>query len=316
RREFSETLPWQHLKTGVDEEFLRAELAKSLTEDYTPDCRVYGCQKCGACDFKEVMPVVQCKLKSSDESAEKEESIKIVADVTQETFVSHSTTVKKEAEQVVVHHWYRLSYAKQGDVRLLSHLELMQVFFQAFRRAGVKLHHTQGFNPGPKVSFSPALPVGTESLAEYMDIDLVEVISDEAQLLHNINAQLPTGLTIQSIADVPVKKGSAAMKNRTCYQIRFDQDLSGEDREKLENFMNSESLTISKLRKGKKHVMDVRKQVESLVESGNDSLEMVLISEEGKAASKPVEILKAILNLTDEQSLDMGILKVWNKSVQ
>ena len=192
----------------------------------------------------------------------------------------------------------------------------MQVFFQAFRRAGVKLHHTQGFNPGPKVSFSPALPVGTESLAEYLDIDLVEVISDEAQLLHNINAQLPTGLTIQSIADVPVKKGSAAMKNRTCYQIRFDQDLSGEDREKLENFMNSESLTISKFRKGKKHVMDVRKQVESLVESGNDSLEMVLISEEGKAASKPVEILKAILNLTDEQSLDMGILKVWNKSVQ
>jgi radical SAM family uncharacterized protein/radical SAM-linked protein len=316
RREFSETLPWQHLNTGVDEEFLRAELAKSLTGDYTPDCRVHGCQKCGACDFKEVMPVVQCKLKSSDESAEKEESIKIVADVNQETSVSHSTTVKKVVEQVVVHHWCRLSYAKQGDVRFLSHLELMQVFFQAFRRAGVKLHHTQGFNPGPKVSFSPALPVGTESLAEYMDIDLVEVISDEAQLLHNINAQLPTGLTIQSIADVPVKKGSAAMKNRTCYQIRFDQDLSGEDREKLENFMNSESLTISKFRKGKKHVMDVRKQVESLVESGNDSLEMVLISEEGKAASKPVEILKAILNLTDEQSLDMGILKVWNKSVQ
>jgi hypothetical protein len=41
---------------------------------------------------------------------------------------------------------------------------------------------------------------------------------------------------------------------------------------------------------------------------------MVLLSEEGKAASKPVEILKAVFDLTQEQSLDMGILKVWSKS--
>ena len=32
--------------------------------------------------------------------------------------------------------------------------------------------------------------------------------------------------------------------------------------------MNSESFTIEKFRKGKKRVIDVRKQVESLVESG------------------------------------------------
>ncbi len=67
QRDFSEVLPWQHLNTGVDQEFLRSELEKSLTGDYTPDCRVHGCQKCGVCDFKEVMPVVQCKLKDQDD---------------------------------------------------------------------------------------------------------------------------------------------------------------------------------------------------------------------------------------------------------
>jgi hypothetical protein len=41
---------------------------------------------------------------------------------------------------------------------------------------------------------------------------------------------------------------------------------------------------------------------------------MVLLSEEGKAASKPVAILKAMLDLTQEQSLDIDILKVWSKS--
>ena len=52
-----------------------------------------------------------------------------------------------------------------------------------------------------------------------------------------------------------------------------------------------------------------------MVVTGDNSLEMVLLSVEGKAASKPVEIIKAVLDLTQEQSLDMAILKAWSKSV-
>jgi radical SAM family uncharacterized protein/radical SAM-linked protein len=315
QRDFSETLPWQHLDTGVDEEFLRAELEKSLTGEYTPDCRVHGCQKCGACDFKEVSPVVQCKQKSSDEVADNKDSLQSMGDAHQETSVSRSTVINKGTEHIFPHYWYRFLYAKQGDIRFLSHLEVIQVFFQAFRRAGVKMQYTQGFNPVPKASFSPALPVGTESLAEYLDIDLIEAIQDEAEFLHDINTQLPAGITIQSVADVPDKKAGVGGKKLTCYQISFDRDLSGEDREKLESFMSSESFTITKFRKGKKRVIDVRKQVESLAVSGNNNLEMVLFSEEGIAASKPVEILKAVFDLSQEQSLDMAILKVWSKSV-
>jgi radical SAM family uncharacterized protein/radical SAM-linked protein len=313
QREFSETLPWLHLDTGIDEEFLRDELAKSQDGDYTPDCRVHGCQECGVCDFKKIGPIIQCEQKSSEEAAEKQDSMQTISDASGETSVS-TTTVNKGAEKIAPpHHWYRLFYSKQGDIRFLSHLEVIQVFFQAFRRAGVKMHYTQGFNPVPKASFSPALPVGTESLAEYLDIDLMEAITDENEFLHKINAQLPAGITIQTVADVPDKKVDAAVKNLTCYQINFDRDLSGEDREKLRSFMNSESYTITKIRKGRQRVLDIIKQVESLVVSGNNSLEMVLLSEEGKAACKPVEILKAVLDLTQEQSLDMAILKVWSK---
>ena len=315
QREFSETLPWQHLDTGVDEEFLRAELAKSLTGEYTPDCRVHGCQKCGACDFKEVWPVVQCKQKSSDEIAANKDGLQIIGDVNQETSVSNGAVVNKGAEKLAPHHWYRFLYAKQGDIRFLSHLEVIQVFFQAFRRAGVKLHYSQGFNPVPKASFSPALPVGTESLAEYLDIDLIEVIQDEAEFLQNINAQLPSGITIQTVADVPDKKADVAGKNFSCYQINLARDLSAEDRDALKSFMKSESFTITKIRKGRQRILDIRKQVESLVVSGDNSLEMVLFSVEGKAASKPVEIIKDLLDLTQEQSLDMAILKVWSKPV-
>ena len=312
QREFSETLPWQHLDTGVDEDFLKAEQAKSLVGEYTPDCRVHGCQECGACDFKEVSPVVQCKSSCPDDSCPKE-IIETDSDVLQEMVVSQGLPKGDKTGDDTPHHWYRLSYAKQGNIRFLSHLEVIQVFFQAFRRAGIKLHYTQGFNPVPKASFSPALPVGTESLAEYLDIDLIEIITDDTEFVHSINIQLPAGISLLSIADVPDKKVDAAGKNLIIYQISFDQDISGEDEEQITSFMQGESFTIAKFRKGRKRIIDIRKQVESLVKSGDNSLEMVLLTEEGKAASKPVEILKAVLELTQEQSLDMAILKVWSK---
>ncbi len=314
RRDFAEILPWQHLDTGIELEFLQAELEKSLAGDYTPDCRVHGCQKCGACDFKEVRPVVQCQAKKPDETGEQEIMHFNSNDAAEKVAVPKPV---KEEKTIVEkpQYWYRLFYAKQGDVRLLSHLELIQVFFQAFRRADIKLHHSQGFNPVPKASFSPALPVGTESLAEYLDVNPTEEISDEKGFLCRINEQLPNGITVLSVAGVPDKKTAAEVKNLTCYSIALNRELSGRDREARNSFMESESYSISKIRKGKQRKLDIRKQVESLNISGTDSLEMILLSQEGKAAGKPAEILKAVLALSDEEILDLNILKKWHRVI-
>jgi len=314
RRDFAEVLPWQHLDTGVDREFLLAELEKSLKEGYTPDCRVHGCQKCGACNFKEVQPVVQCKSRKHVDSAAAE-IIELGEEAREENAASPIQTPEKKTEEVKSHHWQRLFYTKQGDNRFLSHLEIIQLFFRAFRRAGIKLHYTQGFNPVPKASFSPALPVGTESLAEFLDVDLIEAIADAGEFMLCINRQLPDGIQIISVADIPGKKEGAAAKNLTCYGIILERHLAAEDRSAIKSFMAADAFTITKTRKGRQRMLDIRKQVESLVVSGDNSLELVLIIEEGRAAGKPVEILKAVLGLSDEESLDLRICKLWSKSV-
>ena len=316
KREISEVLPWQHLETGVDVEFLKAELAKSITGEYTPDCRVHNCQNCGVCDFKKISPVVQCKRKKPANIPDQEVEYQGVLNASGKMSVSPKKDATIRTEQTGPNHWYRLLYSKQGDIRFLSHLEIIQVFFQALRRAGVKLHYTQGFNPVPKASFSPALPVGTESLAEYLDIDLIEVIMDDSEFLHTINMQLPAGIRVQSVAAVPDKKNNSSGKNLTCYQISFTRELSDKEKNALERFMKKESFTITKFRKGKKRLIDIRKQVQNMVQKGKSGINLVLFSEEGKAAGKPAEILKSILDLTDEESLDMSVLKVWNKSLQ
>ncbi len=246
--------------------------------------------------------------------SEEEKNIHVESDTSEEKDAVQRLDEEIKSEKDKPHQWYRLFYAKQGDIRFLSHLEMLQVFFQAFRRAGIKQHFSQGFNPVPKASFSAALPVGTESLAEYLDVDLREAITDESGFLLRINRQLPSGIRILSVAGVPDKNTDAAVRNLTCYRVSLDRDLSTEARDALKSFMDSDSCVITKIRKGRQRLLDIRKQVEGFAVLEKNSLELVLHSQEGKAAGKPVEILKAVFSLTDEECLNLKILKVWSKS--
>ena len=48
RRDLGETLPWDHIETGVSKEFLQQEWMRAHQGQLTPDCR-YGCIDCGLC---------------------------------------------------------------------------------------------------------------------------------------------------------------------------------------------------------------------------------------------------------------------------
>src|ERR1051326_7207454 len=45
----------------------------------------------------------------------------------------------------------RLRFAKRGDVRLVSHHDLMRCLERALRRACIPMALSQGFNPRPKI---------------------------------------------------------------------------------------------------------------------------------------------------------------------
>lgn len=51
----------------------------------------------------------------------------------------------------------------RGNLRFLSHIETVKVFQRACARAGVKVQHSQGFNPRPKLSLPLPRSVGVES---------------------------------------------------------------------------------------------------------------------------------------------------------
>src|SRR5262249_6440349 len=89
----------------------------------------------------------------------------------------------------------RLTYAKRARARFISHLELIEVFDRACRRAHLPLAFSRGHRRAPRLRFSPGLRVGAESDCEVVDIALTAVLPAE-EIGRRFGEHLPDGLTI------------------------------------------------------------------------------------------------------------------------
>jgi radical SAM family uncharacterized protein/radical SAM-linked protein len=290
RREFSEPLPWDHLDAGVDPEFFIKEYKNAMEEAYTPDCRVHGCQKCGLCDFEVVKPIVyqgtECECVNDKTYEDKQDSQK-------------------------PHYYYRMEYERVGRARFVSHLEMIQVFFRAFRRAGLPLHFSQGFNPSPKVSFSPALPLGTESLAEFLFVNLYRILPDCEGWRDKLNRQLPSGLSVLNILQCDKIFMPQRMEN-----VYLVDCIGRADTQMMDDFLSGKPCVVPVLRKKKIRKIDAREHVSSIGQEPDGRIRLVTVSEVGKASLKPLEIIAAIFNLSKKEVLQTRILKTASRSLE
>ncbi len=105
----------------------------------------------------------------------------------------------------------RLLFEKTGNGVWISHLDLMRLFQRAFKRGGLHLKHTQGFNPRASVSIALPLSVGVESVCEILDFELVgqEELTAEA-IRDKLNATMPAGIRVRQ-----VYPGTAKIKHLT-----------------------------------------------------------------------------------------------------
>ena len=93
----------------------------------------------------------------------------------------------------------RLLFEKTGNAVWISHLDLMRVFQRAFKRAGLPLTHSQGFNPRPSVSIALPLSVGVSSKCELLDftLDGCDITCDEIR--SRLNETLISGVRVLDV---------------------------------------------------------------------------------------------------------------------
>ncbi len=66
----------------------------------------------------------------------------------------------------------RLRFNKMGSMMYIGHLDLMRYFQKLFRRSGLDVSYSKGFNPHQIMSFASPLGIGLTSIGEYLDVSL------------------------------------------------------------------------------------------------------------------------------------------------
>lgn len=182
----------------------------------------------------------------------------------------------------------RIRFRKQGDLRLISHRDLVRTMERLFRRAGIALRMSEGFHPKPRMSFPSALGLGIAGLDEVMEVDLQEELPPP-QLLAALAPHTPAGLSFETAEIVPPGARKAQLRNLT-YEVPVPPHRRAHLPAAVARLLAAESWPV--IRTGRETPVDVRPLIEDL-RMGEDRLRMQLRATH-EAGARPRDVLAAL----------------------
>lgn len=93
-----------------------------------------------------------------------------------------------------------IKYSKTYPASYAGRTDTLRTIGRIFRRAGCNVEYSKGFNPHMELYFSPALPVGVDSCAEYLAVKMPM----EDNLLQRLNSVSPKGITFLEVVEQQV----------------------------------------------------------------------------------------------------------------
>lgn len=139
----------------------------------------------------------------------------------------------------------RLLFEKTGNAIWISHLDLMRLFQRAFKRAGLHLKHTQGFNPRPSVSIALPLSVGVESYCELLDFDLEGDELSIEEILMRLNQALVSGVKVLEVFDHGDKIKNLAFLD-CCVDLEYDSGISESAADQITELFSRDEILVEK----------------------------------------------------------------------
>ena len=220
-------LPWDHINTGIDKQWLKDDLKRALDAATVPDCAFEGCSHCGVCgtDFGHNI---------------------VVKPPTIPKFEGHFKPNQDKEQKI------RMWFGKIEEMSLISHLDLVRLFDRSIRRAALPISFTGGYHPGPKISIANALSLGITSNGEIVDFELTEDM-DIAEFRDRLAAQLPENIPIYKVEEVDVKAMNASrIMDKAEYLITVQVEDNSEWQNWIDEINNSESIIWEKFTKSGK----------------------------------------------------------------
>lgn len=168
---------------------------------------------------------------------------------------------------------YLIKFSKEGNIKFISHLDLQRTLQRNFKRSGLPVEYSKGFNPHILMSLAQPLAVGIYSKGEYLDVSFIEE-ENEDTIVDKLNSTAPSGIKyfksvkLKEATNKKVFKSMAAVAAAK-YIIQIKYDNTEKLEHELKNLLNMDNWDI--IKKGKKGSKNVN--IRSMIKKMNYTIE-------------------------------------------
>ena len=199
----------------------------------------------------------------------------------------------------------RLLFEKTGSAVWMSHLDLMRLMQRAFKRAGLPLTHTHGFNPRPSVSIALPLSVGVESVCEILDFELEGDLPPMETIQTRLNAALVPGVAVRQVYMDGRKIRDLALL-RCRLGLEYDGGIPAGATDAIATLFARESLMVEKKSKNGIREQDIRPMIRelSVAQTGEKELRVEALITCQNPSLNPMQLYGAIVRYLPEVAPD------------
>jgi radical SAM-linked protein len=187
-----------------------------------------------------------------------------------------------------------------GRIRFASHRDIAKVWERALRIANVPMVYSEGFSPRPRIAYGLALPTGSESDCEYIDVQVDDsngLPFDLPEISGLLTSHLPEGIEVNGAA---IMEGKPLSLQQTVTSSVWDLTVN-EDNVTVDLWLGRmnelKEIVIVRERKGKKIINDIKPLVYSLEKGTNKENGKVVVTAElgtQPRSLRPSELLRSI----------------------
>jgi hypothetical protein len=217
-------LPWDTIAGVATKEFLWEEWERATRAETTPDCRHEECRNCGAC-----FAGGRVDLARAGQGPAEAPTLPVSA-----VAAAPVPTAAASGGR------YLLTFSVSGRARFVGHLDKMELFRRAVRRAGGRLALSAGLRPKALLSLAIPLGVGMEADAEICEFELA--VPPPVDFVERLNQALPPGLRVISVEPYAAARHAAARVVAAEYEVVVEE--AGEAAASKERTASQEALPV------------------------------------------------------------------------
>ena len=303
-------LPWEVIRGVVDRDFLLEEWKRAVDGAVTADCRWEGCSACGACPDSP----------ANDLAAPSGRPVEAAGDpaaIEQAAPQQHGPRGQTQRRR------YLLAFSVTGKGRFVGHLDRVEIFRRAVRKAGGRLALSEGMRPKPLLSLALPLAVGWEGVQELCEFELAE--EPPPLFFQRLSSVVPAHMRLLSLAPHEALRSLPARVVGAVYEVRIRVLSPGPGAgpesglllsDASERFERAPALVVEERREGRVRNLDVKAYVDRLrVETGEQEVHTLTfraaVTPSGTA--RPERIVEAMSALT---GLELGIVQIIRTEIE